>query len=347
MKRHLNTLYITTDGAWLSKDGENVVVSSEGQEIGRVPVHTIGGIIGFGRVLMSPQLMGHCAENDIGMSFLSENGRFLARVVGPQSGNVLLRREQYRRADDETATAMLVRSFIAGKTINKRTVLRRALRDHGASMDATVRARLETSADRLTAIARKTANRSILTDELRGLEGEAGHVYFAVFDNLIRSDKDVFKFQGRSRRPPLDRVNAVLSFVYTLLAHDVRSALECVGLDPAVGFLHRDRPGRSSLALDIMEEFRPFFADRLVLSLINRRQLGAKDFREFENGAVLLTDDGRKTVLVAYQERKREELTHPFIEEKVTVGLSWHVQAQLLARHLRGDLDGYPPFVWK
>ena len=347
MKRHLNTLYITTQGTWLNKDGENVVVSSEGSEIGRVPVHTIGGIVGFGRVLISPQLMGHCAENGVGMSFLSENGRFLARVVGPQTGNVLLRREQYRRADDEKATAAIVRSLVAGKIINQRAVLRRALRDHGSTMDPSDKKRMSESADRFTAIARKTENQALLIDELRGLEGEAGHIYFAVFDHLIRAEKDVFKFQGRSRRPPLDRVNAVLSFVYTLLAHDVRSALETVGLDPAVGFLHRDRPGRPSLALDIMEEFRPFFADRLVLSLINRRQLSAKDFREVENGAVLLSEEGRKSILIAYQERKREELMHPFIEEKVTVGLTWHVQAQLLARHLRGDLDGYPPFVWK
>lgn len=347
MKRHLNTLYITTQGAWLSKDGENVVVSSEGNEIGRVPVHTIGGIVGFGRMLMSPQLMGHCAENDIAMSYLSENGRFLARVVGPQSGNVLLRREQYRRADDETACAAIVRAIIAGKTINQRAVLRRAVRDHGPTMDDADRARLEASAARFTAIARRCENEGLLTDELRGLEGEAGNIYFSVFDHLIRADKETFQFKHRSRRPPRDRVNAVLSFVYTLLAHDIRSALESVGLDPAVGFLHRDRPGRASLALDVMEEFRPFFADRLVLSLINRRQLGRKDFRDFENGAVLLTEEGRKAVLVAYQERKREELMHPFIEEKVTVGLTWHVQAQLLARHLRGDLDGYPPFVWK
>ncbi len=346
MKRHLNTLYITTQGAWLNKDGENVVVSSEGNEIGRVPVHSIGGIVGFGRVLMSPQLMGHCAENDIGMSFLSENGRFFARVVGPQSGNVLLRREQYRRADDGTACTAIVRSIIAGKCLSQRAVLRRALRDHRSNLDSTDKARLETSAERLTAIARKT-EKPITTDELRGFEGEASQVYFSVFDHLIRGDKDVFRFESRSRRPPLNRVNAMLSFVYTLLAHDVRSALESVGLDPMVGFLHRDRPGRPSLALDIMEEFRPFFADRLVLSLINRRQLSAKGFREIENGAVLLTDEGRKTVLVAYQERKREELLHPFIEDKVTVGLTWHVQAQLLARHLRGDLDGYPPFVWK
>jgi len=347
MKRHLNTLYITTQGAWLSKDGENVVVSSEGNEIGRVPVHTIGGIVGFGRVLMSPQLMGHCAENDIAMSYLSENGRFLACVVGPQSGNVLLRREQYRRADDETACAAIVRTIITGKTINQRAVLRRALRDHGPNMDDADRARLEASADRFTAIARRCENKGLLTDELRGLEGEAGNIYFSVLDHLIRADKEMFQFKHRSRRPPLDRVNAVLSFVYTLLAHDIRSALESVGLDPAVGFLHRDRPARASLALDVMEEFRPFFADRLVLSLINRRQLGRKDFRDFENGAVLLTEEGRKAVLVAYQERKREELMHPFIEEKVTVGLTWHVQAQLLARHLRDDLDGYPPFIWK
>ncbi|MEM7676194.1 MAG: type I-C CRISPR-associated endonuclease Cas1c [Myxococcota bacterium] len=347
MRRHLNTLYITTEGAWLSKDGENVVVSSEGKEIGRVPVHTIGGIVGFGRVLMSPQLMGHCAESDVGMSFMTEHGRFLARVVGPQSGNVLLRREQYRCADDEAACATIVRSLVVGKTVNQRAVLRRALRDHGDNMDQAMKSRLETVAERLTAIARKSENQMILTDTLRGLEGEAGSLYFDVFDQLIRGDKDAFQFKGRSRRPPRDRVNAVLSFVYTLLAHDVRSALETVGLDPAVGFLHRDRPGRPSLALDIMEEFRPFFADRLALSLINRRQLTARDFRAFENGAVMLTEEGRKSVLIAYQERKREELVHSFIQEKVTVGLTWHVQAQLLARHLRGDIDGYPPFIWK
>ena len=201
MKRHLNTLYITTEGAWLSKDGENVVVSSEGTEIGRVPVHTIGGIVGFGRVLMSPQLMNHCAENDVGMSFHSENGRFLARVVGPQSCNVLLRREQYRRADDEAACATIVRSIVAGKTINQRAVLRRALRDHGDNLDQTAKSRLETSADRLTAIARKSENQTILTDGLRGLEGEAGHIYFDVFDHLIRGDRDASEFKGRSRRP--------------------------------------------------------------------------------------------------------------------------------------------------
>ncbi|MEO0810466.1 MAG: type I-C CRISPR-associated endonuclease Cas1c [Pseudomonadota bacterium] len=346
MKRHLNTLYITTQGTWLNKDGENVVVSCDGAEIGRVPIHTIGAVAGFGRVLMSPQLMGYCAESGVSISFFTENGRFLARVVGPQSGNVLLRREQYRRADDEHSCMDIVKSIVAGKTLNQRAVLRRTLRDHGGKLAPDAKQAVEAVADRLTAIARKVESQAS-SDILRGLEGEAAQVYFGVFDHLIRVETADFRFEKRSRRPPLNPVNALLSLVYALLVTDVRSALEANGLDPAVGFLYRDRPGRPSLALDIMEEFRPFFADRLVLSLLNHRQLKLSDFKIFENGAVLLTDEGRKTVLVAYQERKREELIHPFIEEKITIGLVWHVQAQLLARHLRGDLDGYPPFIWK
>jgi CRISPR-associated protein Cas1 len=347
MRRHLNTLFVTTQGAWLNKDGMNIVVSLEGKELGRVPIHTLGGVVCFGRVLMSPPLMGYCAEEQVGVSFLTEEGRFLARVVGAQSGNVLLRREQYRRTDAPEPCANIVRAIVTAKVLNQRAVARRVLRDHGEALTPEEKARLESVAERLTGIARKI-EKPLSTDELRGAEGEAGHVYFAVFDHFIRADKDKFQFAGRSRRPPLDEVNALLSFIYSLLAHDVRSALETTGLDPAVGFLHRDRPGRPSLALDLMEEFRPGFADRLALSLINRRQLDhAKDFRRFENGAVLLSDQGRKTVLVAYQERKRDEIKHAFLDETVTVGLLWHLQAQLLARHLRGDLDGYPPFVWK
>jgi CRISP-associated protein Cas1 len=346
MRRHLNTLYVTTQGAYLSKDGANVVVAVDGAERARVPIHTLGGLVGFGRVSLSPPLMGFCAESGVAVTFLSEHGTFLARIEGPVSGNVLLRREQYRRTDDPDRCAAIVRSLVIGKALNQRAVLRRALRDHGERMEAPALAMLETAERRLTDIARR-AERPQTPDALRGLEGEAANVYFGAFDRLIRAEKEHFRFAGRSRRPPLDPVNALLSFVYALLVHDVRAALETVGLDPAVGFLHRDRPGRPSLALDLMEELRPFFADRLVLSLVNRRQVSAKGFRTMENGACALTDELRKGVLVAYQERKREELRHPYLGEATTVGLLWHLQAQLLARHLRGDLDGYPPFVWK
>jgi CRISPR-associated protein Cas1 len=346
VRRHLNTLYITTQGAYLNKDGANVVVSADGNELGRVPVHTIGGIVCLGRASMSPQLMSFCAEEGVAVSFLSEAGRFLARVQGRVSGNVLLRRTQYRAADDPARAATIVRAIVVGKTLNERAVLRRALRDHGEALTNPERSELERRADSLTHAARR-AEAANDVDVLRGLEGEGSRLYFGTFDHLIRANKETFRFSTRSRRPPLDPVNALLSFVYALLGHDVRSALEAHGLDPAVGFLHTDRPGRPGLALDLMEEFRPVFADRLVLSLINRKQMTKSDFRHMDNGAVLLTDEARKAVLVAYQERKRDELVHPFLEEKVTMGLLWQLQAQLLARHLRGDLDGYPPFVWK
>jgi CRISPR-associated protein Cas1 len=346
MRRHLNTLYVTSDGAWLNKDGENVVVSVDGAERGRLPIHTIGSIIGFGRVLINPPLLGACAEAGIAVAHFSERGRFLARVEGPVSGNVLLRRTQYRWADDAMRRDAIIKSVVSGKVLNQRTVLARALRDHGEGMAEAARAALATASERLAAIVRRL-EKPTDGEVLRGFEGEAGLVYFAVFDHLVLGEKPLFAFAGRSRRPPLDAVNALLSFVYSLLTADVRGALEGVGLDPAVGFLHADRPGRPSLALDLVEEFRPFFADRLVLSLINRRQLGERDFRRLDNNATLLTEEGRKAVLVAYQERKRDEIAHPFLEEKVTLGLLWHVQAQLLARHLRGDLDAYPPFVWR
>lgn len=346
MRRHLNTLFITTDGAWLNKDGANVVISVDGEERGRVPIHTLGNIICFGRVSMSPPLMGFCAAEGVSACYFTEYGRFQARVEGPVNGNVLLRREQFRRSDDPQACADIIRSIVTGKTLNQRTVIRRSLRDYGAEMPAETQENLEKAERRLTDVVRRIVSAPD-GDTLRGLEGEAAQTYFSVFNYLIRSEKEIFEFKGRSRRPPLDPVNALLSFVYSLLTQDIRSALEGVGLDPAVGFLHRDRPGRPSLALDILEEFRPFFADRLVLSLINRRQINGKDFRRMENGAVLLTDDARKSLLVAYQERKRDELLHPYLEEKTTVGLLWHLQAQLLSRHLRGDLDGYPCFIWK
>ena len=346
MRRHLNTLYVTTQGAWLNKDGENVVVSVENQERGRVPIHTIGGIAGFGRVLISPPLLGACADAGITVNYMTEQGRFLARVEGPVSGNVHLRRTQYRWADDPARRDAIIKSIVAGKVLNQRAVVTRAMRDHGDTTPEAVTAALSGAADRLAGIVRRT-EKPLDGDQLRGAEGEAGFVYFSVFDHLVRGEKPLFQFTGRNRRPPLDAVNALLSFVYALLTSDMCGALESVGLDPAVGYLHADRPGRPSLALDLIEEFRPFFADRLVLSLINRRQLSAKDFRTLDNGATLLTDEGRKTVLVAYQERKRDEIQHPFLDEKITVGLLWFVQAQLLARHLRGDLDAYPPFIWK
>ena len=343
MKKHLNTLFVTTQGAYLAKEGETVLVRIEKENRLRVPIHTLGGIVCFGNITCSPFLMGFCADRGVAISFLTERGRFLARVQGSVSGNVLLRREQYRQADDPKSSADIARSVLIGKLANSRTVLQRALRDHADKVDA----------DEIRMASKKIGNslKRLVSNEslnvLRGIEGEAAHTYFSVFDHLIISQKENFVFRERNRRPPLDHVNCLLSFLYTLLLHDVRSALESVGLDSAVGFLHRDRPGRPGLALDVMEEFRPFLADRLTLSLINLNQVQNKGFKRMESGAVLMDDETRKTVLVAYQKRKQDEIFHPFTEEKVTIGLLFHIQALLLARFLRGDLDGYPPFIWK
>jgi CRISPR-associated protein Cas1 len=343
LKKHLNTLFVTTQGAYLHKDGETVAVKVGDETKLRIPVHTIGGIVCFGQVSCSPYLMGFCAERDVGISFLSEYGRFLARVQGPVSGNVLLRREQYRRADDEAASVALTKSVLTGKIANSRAVLQRALRDHADKIDAHA---VELAIKRLASCL-ETMREAENLDAVRGYEGDAAHIYFGVLDHLIVAQKGDFFFHERSRRPPLDNVNCLISFIYMLVMHDVRSALEAVGLDPAVGFLHRDRPGRPGLALDLLEEFRSYIADRLALSLINLRQVQGKGFKKTESGGVIMDDDTRKQVLVAYQERKQDEITHPFLEEKVTVGILFHVQALLMARYLRGDLDGYPPFVWK
>jgi CRISPR-associated protein Cas1 len=343
MKKHLNTLFVTTQGAYLSKEGETVVVKVEGEIRLRVPVHTIGGIVCFGNVSCSPFLMGFCAENDVGLSYLTEHGRFLARVQGPVSGNVLLRREQYRRADDLKFSAEMAKFILTGKITNCRTVLQRGLRDHASKMEEE---EVRHAVMRLNKML-ESLNQEQHLDVFRGIEGDSAHTYFSVFDHLIVAQKEAFRFDERNRRPPLDNVNCLLSFIYTLLMHDVRSALESVGLDPAVGFLHRDRPGRPGLALDLMEEFRPFIADRLVLSLINLQQVQDKGFKKMDSGAVLMDDDARKKVLVAYQERKQEEITHPFLDEKVMIGMLFHIQALLMARFLREDLDGYPPFIWK
>ncbi len=346
MRRHLNTLYVTTEGAWLHKDGENVVVKVDGAEQGRVPVHLLGGIVCFGAIGVTPVLMGHCAKNGVCISMMSRTGRFLARIEGPVSGNVLLRRDQYRAADDPAETAAIVSHMVTGKLLNQRTVVRRALRDHGGNMPAEANSRLKSCERRLTDAARRS-RQQLATDRLRGIEGEAAQVYYKIFHDLVRNEESAFIFTRRSRRPPLDPVNTLLSFLYTLLVHDCRSALETVGLDPSVGFLHRDRPGRPSLALDLMEELRPVLADRVALSLINRRQLSGRDFNTAVSGAVVMRESARKKVLMAYQDRKKDQIVHPFLREKTTFGLVPLLQARLMAQRIRGDLDGYPPYLWR
>ena len=343
MRKLLNTLYVSSQGSYLHKEGETVVVEREKQQVLQLPIHTIGSIVCFGNVLCSPFLLGFCAERGVAISFLSENGRFLASVRGPVSGNVLLRRQQYRMADDEQATLGIASNVVSGKLANSRVVINRTVRDHSAKVNAEALKKASENIGNILDRIPHAAN----TNEVRGFEGQAAAEYFRVFDHLIVDQKQDFAFTDRNRRPPLDEVNALLSFVYTLLAHDVRSALETVGLDPAVGFLHRDRPGRPGLALDIMEEFRPVIADRLVLSLINRRQLGKKGFSKAASGAVSMDENTRKTVLAEYQSRKQEEVYHPYIEEKVSIGLLFFIQANLMARYIRGDIDGYPPFFWR
>jgi CRISP-associated protein Cas1 len=344
MKRLLNTVYVTSEGAGLRKDGENLVVSIDETERARVPFHLLASIVVFGGHYLSPPLIQSCAAAGIAIVLLDRVGRFQARIEGPVSGNVLLRRAQYRMSDTPDE---IVRGFVLGKIANQRTVLMRALRDHGEEAVPEQRGAVAAAVERLAQILRRAALASEGVDALRGAEGEAAAVYFGVFDALIRAPDAELRFRGRSRRPPLDPINALLSFLYTLLTHDCRSAAESVGLDPAVGFLHRDRPGRPSLALDLMEELRPALADRLALSLVNRRQLRAGDFETRDSGAVFLTDGGRRTVLAAWQERKKEERQHPFLEESAPLGLVPYLQAQLLARHLRGDIDAYPPWFWK
>ena len=343
MKKLLNTLFVTTQGAYLCHEGESVLVKVEKETRLRVPIHMLGGIICFGQVACSQPLMGLCGERGVLISFLTEQGRFLARVQGPVSGNVLLRREQYRRADQPATAAAIARAIVMGKVANCRTVLLRAMRDHAEKIDNDV---INSAAGRMTNQLR-TLETSLNVDSIRGVEGDVAGTYFGVFNQLITAQKEAFFFHERSRRPPLDNMNAILSFLYTLLVHDVTAALESVGLDPQVGFLHAERSGRPSLALDLIEEFRPFIADRLALSLVNLRQLQGKDFKQTESGAVMMNDDARKELLTAYQKRKQDEIKHPFLGETVPIGTLFYVQALLMARHLRGDLDGYPPFIWK
>jgi len=344
MKKLLNTLYVTTENASLRKDGENLVAEVDGTERARVPLHMLASVAVFGAIFVSPALMAACAGAGITIVMLDRNGRFQARIEGPVIGNVLLRRAQYRASDQPEE---IVRSIVIGKIANQRSVLMRSLRDYGPDLAELDREAVTAVTERLARIIRRVELADEGLDTLRGSEGEAANLYFSVFDHLIRSPDNEMRWKGRSRRPPLDPVNALLSFLYTLLTHDCRSACETVGLDPAVGFLHRDRPGRPSLALDLMEEMRPVLADRLALSLINRRQLRAKDFETRDGGAVMMSDDARKLVLTAWQERKRDERLHPFLEEKAPLGLTPYLQAQMLAGHLRGDLDAYPPWLWK
>ena len=320
-----------------------MVANRDKREGARYPLHALSGIISFSYPGASPALMGACAQRDVSLAFCTPRGRFLARVTGESSGNVLLRRAQYRAADDPGPCCRIARSMIFGKVYNARWSIERTRRDHGLRLDA---AALTAVSAQLKELLPQIIEETSL-DSLRGLEGAGATLYFSVFDQLILGEKPLFSFQSRNRRPPLDPVNAMLSFAYSLLTHDCASALESVGLDAYVGFLHRDRPGRTSLALDLMEELRPCMADRFVLTLINNRVVGKSEFEFRENGTVFLNDAGRRSFLKHWQERKREQLTHPYLQEKLPWGLIPYTQALLLARCLRGDLDAYPPFLWK
>ncbi|MBQ7931674.1 MAG: type I-C CRISPR-associated endonuclease Cas1 [Clostridia bacterium] len=343
MKQLLNTLFVTSEDIYLSLDGENILANRDGQTVVRYPLHTLQSIITFSYAGASPALMGACAERNISFAFCTPYGKFLARVSGETSGNVLLRRKQYRASDDPAESCEIAKNMILGKVYNAQHSIDRTRRDHGMRIDAE---KLVSASGQL-----KESFASIMEctdlDSLRGLEGAAATVYFGVLDEMILNQKDVFTFHGRNRRPPLDPMNAMLSFAYSLLSHDCAAALESVGLDSYVGFMHRDRPGRSSLALDLMEELRPCMADRFVLTLINNRMIRESDFEYQSTGAVLLNDTGRKTFLKNWQEKKKDTLTHPFLGEKMVWGMVPYLQAMLLARYLRGDLDAYPPFLWK
>lgn len=343
MRKLLNTLYIVNENAYAALEGENVIVKVDGDIIGRRPLHALESIVCFSYMGASPALMGKCARDGIDFVFCTPRGKFLARICGEIRGNVLLRRTQYRVADDPSQSGRIARNFIFGKLCNARRVLNRARQDHAARIDTEEFLKAEKQLKGLM----EMVLQELSMDTLRGLEGAAATVYFGLFDEMILRNKDTFYYHRRSRRPPMDCVNALLSFVYTLLGNDCAAALEAVGLDPYVGFMHRDRPGRNSLALDLLEELRPCMADRFVLTLINNGVITKKDFEIQESGAVLLKDDGRKRLLTEWQEKKKTMITHPFLKEKVEWGLLPYIQALLLARCLRDDIDGYPPFLWR
>lgn len=338
MKKLQNSLYINTQGAYLHKERETLVIEINKQKAAQLPIHGIGGIFCFGNVLVSPYVLGFCGENAVNLAFFTEYGRFLARIQGKQSGNVLLRRTQYKTADEDAVA--IARNIVAAKIQAQKQVLQRQQRNHG------VQAGLTQQIKALNHIL-DTLKVTIDLDKIRGYEGEAASRYFSVFPMLLTDSASGFNFTGRVRRPPTDPVNALLSFLYSILGNDISAALQGVGLDPQVGFLHQERPGRDSLALDLLEEFRAFVADRLVLTLLNRKQLKPTDFKTEASGAVMLSDEARKLVLQEYQARKQQKIRHVFLDEEVEIGLLPHVQAMLLARHLRGDLAEYPPFVSK
>lgn len=343
MKKLLNTLYITSENSYLSLDGENIVVIDGEKEIGRLPLHNLEGIVSFGYRGTSPALMGACADRNISLCYLTPQGKFLARVTGKIKGNVLLREQQYLSAQNPDTSLSIAKNCIIGKVYNARWVLERGIRDHSMQIDVQ---KVKEASEKLKNSLNYIQNCQS-KEQLRGYEGEAASVYFGVLNELILQQKKDFVFEGRNKRPPLDNVNALLSFVYTLLTNQIASALECVGLDPYVGYLHTERPGRVSLALDLIEELRAVLADRFVLSLINKKIINGKNFRKKENGAVLMDDELRKKVITEWQNKKKETLTHPYLKEKIEWGMVPYVQAMLLARYLRGDLDGYPVFLWK
>ncbi|MGN1120929.1 MAG: type I-C CRISPR-associated endonuclease Cas1c [Eubacteriales bacterium] len=343
MKHLLNTLFVTSEDIYLSLDGENVLANRGKEEVARYPLHTLQSIVSFSYSGASPALMGACAERKIGLAFCTPRGRFLARVSGENNGNVVLRRQQYRMADDPESACGVARNMIFAKLYNSRWTLERTIRDHGLRVDAE---KLKKASEDIGKLSGEVLQANT-ADILRGMEGVGANAYFGVFDEMILHNKKVFGFTSRNRRPPLDPVNAMLSFSYSLLAHDCASALESVGLDAYVGLLHTDRPGRASLALDLMEELRPCAADRFVVTLINNRRIKETDFTRQDSGAVLLNDEGRKTFLSAWQEKKKESITHPYLNEKLPWGMVPYVQALLLARYIRGDTDAYPPFLWK
>ena len=343
MKKLLNTLYVTSENSYLALDGENVVVLDGQKELGRLPLHNLEGIVSFGYRGTSPALMGACADRNISLCYLSPQGKFLARISGKVRGNVLLRKQQYGSSRDAKISLGIAKNCILGKVYNARWVLERTVRDHSLQVDTD---RMKKASEFLKNSLEQIQNCSS-KEQLRGYEGEAASVYFSMFDQMILQQKKEFFFQGRNKRPPMDNVNALLSFIYTLLTNNIVSALECVGLDPYVGYLHTDRPGRASLALDLIEEFRAVLADRFVLSLINKKIVSGKGFAKKENGAVLMNEELRKKVLTEWQNKKKEIITHPFLKEKIEWGMVPFVQATLLARYLRGDLDGYPVFLWK
>lgn len=343
MRKLLNTLFVMNEKAYLSLEGETVFVEIESEKAGQFPLHTLESIICFSYCGATPALMGECAKRGINLAFYSPFGKFLCRVTGESRGNVLLRKQQYRISDNESASCVIARNFILGKVFNCRWSVDRTLRDHEMRIDSE---QCRKAIYVLSGALEKIKIEDNL-DTLRGLEGESATIYFSVFDEMILNQKEDFYFHGRNKRPPLDNVNAMLSFGYSLLANDCANALEGVGIDSFVGFMHRDRPGRKSLALDLMEELRPVLVDRFVLTLINNKQIKAEHFKMSNSGAVEFTDDGKKKFLSAWQNHKKEEIVHPYLKEKISWGLVPHVQALLLARHLRGDIDGYPPFLWK